>query len=42
MYASDGAMMMPERRCAPSPGRQLKSGTASSATFMRNVAEAQR
>ncbi len=32
-------MMMPDCRCSPSPGRQLKLGNCDSATFMRKVPE---
>ena len=41
MKPSDGAMMIPELwwGCAAVPGRQEKSGSSESATFMRKVAD---
>ena len=41
MYASDGAMMIPELWCAAAsrPGSELKLGSSSSATLIRRVAD---
>ena len=33
MYSTLGEIEIAPRRCAPGPGRQLKSGSASSARF---------